>query len=210
MTKVNWTRIIDWAVVILYVILLLATLGWLQVTRAEAQDTEDPVLSFDDTLLALAIAQVAANEASLYSAHPADVALIYQTTRSHGESSIERLAWLRQHSNCVLGTEPLTRYQRRTNCAFTRYLTDSDAEPQGWPARYGVWDALEIEKWRNMRHLARRLVAGVAHVRMPCHRDPWTWGGTMDHLTPGMVDLGCVGTFNRGVALRRRSRVRAG
>jgi hypothetical protein len=159
-----------------------------------------------DAELALAMARVTANEASL-GARVVDAALTWQVTRSHGDTSEERLAWLRQHSSCVLGDQPLTRRQRRTNCVWTRNLADSDAQPEGWRDRYGPWDA-HAPRWARLRRQMRIFVAGRSHIRMPCRETPWTWGSRsldMDHaLAIGLRPLGCVGPVNEGFGLPLR------
>lgn len=147
--------------------------------------------------LALALAKVIVNEAG-WESRP-DAYLIWQTVRGSGQTAEARLAWLREHSSCVLGTEPLTGRRARGfgNCHWTRNLTDSDAEPAGWPAGL-PWDR-HVPLWRRIRAFSRHLV----RVRAPqvCSERPHTWGGRMDEeraLERGMRPLGCTGTVNEG------------
>lgn len=142
-----------------------------------------------DERLVLAVAKVAANEASLASIRPAEVALIWQVTEARGETSSQRLAWLRAHSSCVLGTGPIG--EGRGNCRWTRGLSATDRQPSGWPEHL-PW-ARYAPRWAQVRELARRLVAGEESMR-PCPGTPITWGGPMDHERAserGLVPLGC-------------------
>lgn len=153
--------------------------------------------------LALAIAKVAANEASL-SATRADVALIWQVTEGHGSTHAERLAWLTAHSSCVMTDRALRRSERRTNCRWSRGLRDDDLEPAGWIARWGPWAAY-APRWARVRLYALRLVRGERRLR-PCAERPWTWGGAMDHeraLRRGLRRVTCVGTRNAGYVRAR-------
>ena len=147
----------------------------------------------------LAIAQVAANEASL-SASRADVALIYQVARSHGSSDTERLAWLRSHSSCVLTDRPRTDRERMTNCVWSRHLTDSDRRPHGWRPDWPRWRTY-LDRWRRIRRWASQLVTGEIADR-PCPVDPATWGGRRidmaQALRRGLRPVGCIGTVNEG------------
>lgn len=165
---------------LLAVALVLATFAFCLRT-AHAQDPDEQ--------LALAVAKVAANEASLASIRPAEVALIWQVTEARGETSAQRLAWLRAHSSCVLGDGPIG--EGRGNCHWTRGLSASARQPSGWPAHL-PW-ARYAPRWAQVRELARRLVVGEESMR-PCPGTPITWGGPMDHeraLERGLVPLGC-------------------
>ena len=146
--------------------------------------------------LALAVAAVGMNEAG---GRPADVALIYQVAEGHGETAAERLAWLQGHSSCVLTDRPMSERERAGNCAWTRHLTDSDAEPVGWPET-ASWERWGRPRWRRARRLAHALVSG-RETRRPCERAPDTWGGAMDAQRAreaGMRPVVCRGTRNFG------------
>jgi hypothetical protein len=152
--------------------------------------------------LALAVAAVSMNEAG---GHGADVALIYQVAEGHGETAAERLRWLRRHSSCVLTDRPMSARERAGNCAWTRHLADTDAEPQGWPET-ASWERWGLPRWRRARRLARALVSGEDR-RRPCDRTPDTWGGAMDAeraLAAGMRPVVCRGPRNRGWLYPRR------
>lgn len=162
--------------------------------------------------LSLAVAKVAANEASLATMRPAELALIWQVTEARGSTHAERLAWLRRHSSCVLTDRPLEDRERESNCRWTRGLRDSDAEPEGWYAELS-WPRF-APRWAQVREYARRLVAGEVRSR-PCDGTPFTWGSRrLDMaraLERGLVPLGCRDpitgelTINEGFALRVRS-----
>ena len=125
---------------------------------AEGQEVarEDEALTVTDEALALAVAAVAFNEAPGY---PADLALIWQATMAHGDTSAERLAWLRAHSDCVLSDRPMRRSEIVSgNCRWTRGLTDSDARPEQWPEGWS-WSRWSIQ-WARTREFARRFVGG--------------------------------------------------
>lgn len=159
-----------------------------------------------DSALALAVAKVAVNEASLAHVRPAEVALIWQVTEARASTSAARLAWLRAHSPCVLGDRDV----RPGNCRWTRHLRDDDTQPEGWPEHL-AWSRY-APRWRQVRALARRLVSGRVVMR-PCPRAPWTWGGReidmARALERGLVPLGCRSpitgepTLNEGFALAR-------
>lgn len=155
--------------------------------------------------LALAVAKVCANEASLEQARPADCALIWQTTRRHGRTPGARLAWLRAHSSCVLSERPLSARELLGNCVWSRHLSASEEAPQAWPEQI-AWPRY-APRWRTMRAFARRLVAGaVPPGGWPCTEDPFTWGGPMDHadaVASGLVPLSCRGTLNEGYRYQR-------
>lgn len=183
---------------------------------AEAQQDElldahaEVLLIEEDTTraLALSLAKVCANESSLFGGRPADCALIWQTVRRRGETNAERLAWLRAHSSCVLTDRSLQDDEQRTNCRWTRGLTDSDAQPEGWPEHWS-WERAAV-RWDQMRRLCASLVAGQRpHGGWPCERDPDTWGGRMDAaraLRAGMRPVDCEGTLNTGYQFARRRR----
>lgn len=145
--------------------------------------------------LALAVAQVAVNEATLALIQPADLYLIWQITEGHGDTPGARLAWLRSHSRRVLGIDPCT----AGNCLWSAGLTWSDAEPPGWPTAL-AWRGRYERRWRQVREMAARLVRGEEY-EPPCVLTPDTWGGPMDHaraLAHGMVQVVCAGTANAG------------
>lgn len=166
---------------------------------------EEADLSDDERALALAVAQVCANESSLDDPRPADCALIWQATRRHGATAAERLSWLRHHSSCVLTERELTRRELVAgNCRWTRNLTDTDDQPEGWPAHW-VWEN-HSGRWAAMRRYCLQLVAGrVPRGGFPCSEDPDTWGGVMDHARArslGWRALSCRGTSNDGYRYR--------
>jgi len=154
--------------------------------------------------LALAVAKVAANEGGMLRA--ADVAVVWQTARSHGRTSLQRLRWLRGHSRRVLGTE--CEPKRHGNCAWTRHLRWGTRRPEGWPAQVS-WRPLA---WLRVLQLSLDLVEGRTHFE-PCPVDPWTWGGRMDvrhAVAVGLVPIGCQGSLNDGfVPVARYLRVLA-
>lgn len=145
--------------------------------------------------LALAVAKVAANEASLATIRPADVALIHQVATARASTPREQLRWLRAHSPCVLGGRDVDALARPGNCRWTRALRDSGAEPEGWRETYPhlAWGRY-ARRWSQVRAVARRLVAGELVMR-PCPSPPWTWGSVrldMERaLARGLVPLGC-------------------
>jgi hypothetical protein len=158
--------------------------------------------------LALAVAKVAANEASLSAIRPAEVALVWQTTEARASSTARRLAWLRVHSSCVLTDREMTAAERRGNCVWSRHLTDRDVKPDNFPEHLS-WPT-HARRWAQVRAYAHRLVDGRERFR-PCVGAPFTWGGEMDHaaaLERGLVPLRCVDregepTLNTGYALAR-------
>jgi len=160
----------------------------LTVTIAVADDAD---LTSD--ALALAVAQVAVNESG-WESRP-DLELIWQVTRGHGHDSTSRLGWLRQHCRCVLGSrEP----DPGDNCAWTRHLTEGDAEPFQWPS--GLDWSRYVSRWRRVRAQALELVRRDERGG-PCASRPDTWGGASDHaraLRLGMAPLECRGSQNRG------------
>lgn len=178
----------------------------LLIPAARASAQVEPELDEDQAALALALAQVCANESALNDSRPGDCALIFQATRRHGATASERLAWLRRHSSCVLGTRERTAREMRGNCAWSRNLTASDAEPEGWPSRWS-WER-HAPRWARMRRYCAMLVAGWRPSGgWPCAEDPDTWGGTMDHTRArarGMRPVVCVGTVNEGYRYSER------
>lgn len=70
-------------------------------TTAHSQARRE--LTPDEQVLHLAVAKMCANEA--FHSY-GDCLLIYQATRRHGTTAAERLAWLHEHSNCVLVAVP--------------------------------------------------------------------------------------------------------
>lgn len=169
------------------VLLVCADVQANELTKAEAD-------------LALALAQVCANEASLAAPTPGDCALIWQAARKHGRTPEARLRWLRRHSSCVLSDRPMRGREKFSNCRWSRHLTAEDAEPEGWDPQT-PWERY-AGRWRRMRRYAAYLVrGGRPRAGWPCRRDPDTWGGPMDHrraLNHGMVPLSCQGTRNEG------------
>lgn len=167
---------------------------------AEAAEAATPVAPPGeevDAALALAVAQVSFNEAPGY---PADELLIWQTTRGHGDTSAERLAWLTEHSDCVLSDREMTSYEVRSgNCRWTRHLDDEreiGIPPLGWPAHWR-WSGRWEEIWSNTLDHATRLVAGERpHRGWPCTDEtPLTWGGDLDlhgALERGLRPITCL------------------
>jgi len=158
--------------------------------------------------LAVAVAKVAVNEASLQVLRPAEVALIYQCAETRATTVETRLSWLRAHSSCVLTSRPLTEREEGSNCRWTRHLEDSDAEPENWPEAL-EWEGAYQRRWGQIREFAYRLVLGHERMR-PCDGRPFSWGGPMDHaraLRLGLRPLNCRDpqsgerTLNEGYAL---------
>lgn len=157
--------------------------------------------------LALAVAKVCVNEAGWDS--PPDCDLIWQVVRSHGETDLERLRWLRCHSPRVL--DPEGRFcgedrkrcaKDRGNCWWSRNLTTTGRKPSGWSETEVVPWARYRSRWLRVVTYCKALVAGGIPPRgWPCARAPDTWGGDMDEeeaLDAGMVPLECRGTKNEG------------
>lgn len=136
--------------------------------------------------LALAIAQVSANEASLSRVRPVDVALIWQVTEGHGDTDRARLFWLREHSSCVLTDRPMTEAELGGNCVWSCNLGDNDRRPEGFPERL-AWSVFR-DRWRQVRELALALVMGTREL-VPCSETPWTWGGRMDREHAAAIGL---------------------
>ena len=160
-----------------------------------------------DADLALALARVCVNEAGW--SHPADCDMIWQTTRSHGTTSEDRLSWLRRHSNCVLG-ESAPPADAPGNCDWSWYLPTGDEAHPRWTATV-PWTNY-ARAWARVRAHTRGLVAGRRpRGGWPCSQDPDTWGGPMDHeraARRGMTPLGCRDhararpTLNEGYSYR--------
>lgn len=164
------------------VLLALGYAGELRTARAQ-RSTQDE--------LVLAVAKVAANEASLATIRPAEVALIWQVTEARGHDDRSRLAWLRAHSSCVLTDRPMSDRQAAGNCSWSRHLRADGRRPEGWPQHLS-WPRY-ASRWAQVRELARRLVIGEEPMR-PCPSTPWTWGGPMDReaaIERGLVPLNC-------------------
>lgn len=169
-------------------------------------------LSRDESALALGLAKIGVNEAGIATVHPAEIALIWQTVEARGDTARERLGWLRGHSSCVLGESGTRSGVRPGNCAWSRNLRDSDAEPEGWSERYPHlrWSRYAL-RWRQIRELSRRLIAGEIVMR-PCPVAPLTWGSAEDTpraLRRGLVMIDCRDesgrpTRNRGFVRRVR------
>lgn len=144
--------------------------------------------------LRLAIAKMCANE---FFHSDADCLLIFQTTRRHGATPEERLAWLIEHSNCVLTPTPPS--QRRGNCRWTRTLTTSLDQPPGWvPERDGIWVGPNQRRWARILDMIALLLRGARpRGGWPCVLDPDTWAGRrtdrehIERLPETMVDLQC-------------------
>lgn len=176
-----------------------------------ARASEDILEARARTALVLAVAKVAANEASLARIRPAEVGLIWQVTEGRADTARGRLRWLRAHSSCVLTDRERTDREMAGNCGWSRGLADSDRRPEGWP-RHLSW-ARYAPRWAQVRELARRLVQGELVIR-PCPSTPWSWGGRaidMAHaLERGLVPLDCRDprtgqpTINEGFALAPR------
>jgi hypothetical protein len=130
----------------------------------------------DERALALAVAKVAVNEATLAEIEPADVALIAQVTEQHGATAHAKLAWLSLHSSCVLTDRELRPGERRTNCIWTRGLTDSDREPAGFAESQSAPWRSYVARWRDVRITALALVQHRSRVPYPCEGRPTTWG----------------------------------
>lgn len=180
-------------------LLLLAYAADLRTAQAQRSVNEE---------LVLAVAKVAANEASLATIRPSEVALIWQVTEARADTSAGRLAWLRAHSSCVLTDRPMSARQADSNCRWSRNLRADGRRPEGWPA--GIpWSAYR-GRWAQLRELSRRLVSGEETMR-PCPSTPWTWGGRRldmpQALARGLVPLNCRDprtgepTLNEGFAL---------
>lgn len=159
--------------------------------------------------LALAIAKVAANEASLTRVRPAEVALVHQVTEARASTASARLSWLTRHSSCVLTDRPMSEVEARGNCRWSRNLGDNDDEPEGWPDG-PAWPRF-APRWAQVRAFALMLVSGERDARPCSGGTPFSWGGPMDRdqaLARGLVPLRCVDedgepTLNTAYALAR-------
>src|SRR5690606_36188136 len=113
-------------------------------------------------------------------------------TEARGDTTAERLAWLRAHSSCVLTDRPMSDRQAAGNCRWSRHLRADDTRPEGWPAHLS-WER-HAPRWAQVRELARRLVIGEMDMK-PCPSTPWTWGGRRidmaQALARGLVPLDC-------------------
>lgn len=150
--------------------------------------------------LAVAVAQLAANETGLRSEVPADLAMIYQVARRHAPTPRGQLFWLRQHSSCVLTDRPLRGREAHSNCPWTRNLTARATRPGNW--RRGSWARVYRPRWEAYLAEARRLVAGAEpESGWPCAENPQTWDGRRwmaSALRRGYRPVACVGTRNVG------------
>lgn len=163
--------------------------------RSSTAQEDEIVLDEIGEMLAVAVAQVAMNEAPGF---PADEALIWQATRTHGSTSAEQLAWLRAHSSCVLTDRPMrAREVVAGNCRWTRHLAEPRADgepPLGWPGHW-PWTARWEAHWLGTLDHARRFVSGERPRNWPCAETPRTWGGDMDAsgaADRGLVPIACV------------------
>lgn len=121
--------------------------------------------------LSLALARTCVNEAGFHS--PLDCALIWQAVRSHGDTHVERLRWLRTHSPCATGRlSQQEALERPGQCAWTRNLDRSGRRPAHFPPN-AAWRPHLFD--RVLRY-SERLVAGELRVD-PCPVAPHTWGG---------------------------------
>lgn len=153
-----------------------------------------------DMRLALALAKLCVNEAGLSHVSPEDCAMLWQVIEGHGDTTEERLRWVRRHSRCVTGRERPSEARRSVgNCRWTRNLKWASDEPAGWPENWPGFDYYS-GRWDQVRRLAIRLVLGVETMR-PCEETPDTWGGRMDRpraLRLGFNPIRCQGTRNDG------------
>jgi hypothetical protein len=147
--------------------------------------------------LALAIAKVAMNEyrdetedGQWNGTVPSELLLIVQVTESHGRSPRARLRWLRRHSRRVLGDDPNRPCREGRNCQWTRNLTWSNEEPEGWPTG-SRWNA---DAWEKAKELSWRAVTGE-DTRRPCRGRPMTWGSRRldynDAVAEGQIPVHC-------------------
>jgi hypothetical protein len=167
------------------------------------QEVAPPQLTPAQHALYIAVARFCANEAF---GHTADCLLIWQTVRHHGDTPEARLAWLTEHSTCVLApNDPPPTRRRVGNCPWTRYLNDSDEQPRNWPEGW-TWAGYNTRVWAGTRDLVRGLVIGRRpRGGWPCPIDPDTWAGRrtdeqrIENLPPSMVPLRCTNPRNREV-----------
>lgn len=195
--------VLGWLVLLALILLFAAIL------RGRLHAQEEPPHR-DEWRLALAVAKVAANEASLAHVRPAEVALVYQVVENRGSTADERLTWLSRHSSCVLTDRPMTEREARGNCRWSRNLRASSEQPVGWPENV-FWNPYFSRRWVQVSVYAARLVFGQERFR-PCAGTPLTWGGPMDHERArerGLRPLDCrdrdgQSTMNTGYALGSR------
>lgn len=150
--------------------------------------------------LHLSLSKMCANEA--FHSY-GDCLLIFQATRRHGPTPEERLAWLTEHSNCVLVQIPPR--SMRGNCRWTRTLNLSEERPSGWDSRRdGVWEGMNQRQWARIVALVGNLLRGARpRGGWPCPIDPDTWAGRQTDaqriagLPPTIVPLRCTDPLNR-------------
>lgn len=187
-----------------YIIGLLAFLSLMVLWTAyaailsaqEPAEPELPQIDGTDRELALALAQVTWNEASSY-ARPEDLYLIAQVTESHGATNLDRLAWLRAHSSCVLTDRALDAFERsHGNCAWTRELSWSTKQPAHWPPHI-EWSR-RARIWVRVLYHASEIVRRWNFPR-PCEGRPTTWGSRVldmhRALQRGLVPHRCTDTM---------------
>ncbi len=106
-----------------------------------------------------------------------DAALIHQIVEGKGETLVERIRWIEDHSRCVSGV--LTQDQanaREGNCRWTRNLHQDGRRPRGWNrALDGRWSWTR-RRWVNHVPVVRRFVTGEDDYR-PCEEQPDSWDG---------------------------------
>jgi len=124
-----------------------------------------------DERLALAVARVATNEAP---GSEEDLALVWQVVTAHGDTSAERLQWLRTHSPCASGRwtqeQALT---RPGNCRWARNLNAAGTRPDYW--RGPPWGRFR-GVWLGALRSARDLVSG-RQAWLSCEGQPLSWDG---------------------------------
>lgn len=185
--------------VIMIVVLLLAT------SAAKAQATEPPLTPVQHELY-MAVARMCANEA--FNSY-GDCALIWQTVRGRGATDAERLAWLRDYSNCVLVPDVSPARLRVGNCRWTRNLQDNDQQPEGWPNNpRWRWEGVNQRQWARVRATVRAFILGARpRGGWPCPIAPTGWAGRrtdeqhIANMGPNSVPLGCTDPMDR----RRRT-----
>jgi hypothetical protein len=185
------SKLVQTLLVALMIVVLLALSALLAIATAYAQDR--PL----HQELALAVARVAANEASRT---VEEVDLIWQVTEGRASTTAGRLRWLRRHSPCATGVLSQAEADARPgNCRWTRNLNRDLREPAGWPEGY-PWAAYR-ENWRRRLARASNLVRGQS-LSVPCAETPWTWGGralnVRDARRRGLVPVWCKDTSNTG------------